>query len=141
MHHPARILNLAVVACCVAGQLAVCDFSVARDRQTLATHVKFPVIPPEARAKHLTGSGIIVVYIRANGTVQRAEVARSSGHKILDDAALAAFSQWQFIPGKLKKAEIPFTFMGKYEKPKTSNQTLESTASPCTTCLSHDQNR
>jgi protein TonB len=92
--------------------------TVAGDAKTIATHVKFPIIPPEARAKHLSGSGIILVYVRLDGTVERAEVVRSSGHKILDDAALAAFSQWQFIPGRLKKVKIPFTFTGNYEKPK-----------------------
>ena len=114
----ARTLRFALLACCVAGAFAVSHVSVAGDRVKIATHVKFPVIPPEAKAKHLSGSGIILVYIRPDGTVEKAEVARSSGHKILDDAALAAFSQWQFIPGKLRKVTIPFTFMGNYGKPK-----------------------
>jgi len=112
----ARTLRFALLACCVA--FAVSRVSVAGDAKKIATHVKFPVIPPEAKAKHLSGSGLILVYIRPDGSVEKAEVARSSGHKILDDAALAAFSQWQFIPGKLRKVTIPFTFTGNYEKPK-----------------------
>lgn len=130
----AKTLRLAVVACCAAGAFALSQASLAGDARKIATHVKFPVIPPEAKAKHLSGSGVILVHVRLDGTVVRAEVAQSSGYKILDDAALAAFSQWQFIPGRLSKAKIPFTFM----QPKTSNRTLQPTASPCTTCLSHD---
>jgi TonB family protein len=107
------------LACCIGVHLAISHDSIAGERERLATHVKFPVIPPDARAKHLSGSGVILVYIRPDGSVERAEVAQSSGHKVLDDAALAAFSQWQFIPGKLKKAKIPFTFAGKYGKPKS----------------------
>ena len=133
-----RTLRLAVLACCATGAFEVSQATFAGDAKKVATHVKFPVIPPEAKAKHLRGSGMILVHVRPDGTVERAEVARSSGHKILDDAALAAFSQWQFIPGRLRKATIPFTFTGNYEKPKTSNQSLQPTASPCTTCPSHD---
>jgi TonB family protein len=101
---------------------------LAADAKKAATHVKFPVIPPEAKAKHLSGSGVILVHVRRDGTVERAEVARSSGHKILDDAALAAFSQWEFLPGRFSIAKIPFTFTGNYENPKTSNQPLQQTA-------------
>jgi len=139
--HRTRTLRLAVVACSAAGALAVSQATLGGNAKKIATHVKFPVMPPEAKAKHLSGSGLILVHVRLNGTVERAEVARSSGHKILDDAALAAFSQWQFIPGRLSKVMIPFTFTSNYEKPKTSNQSLQPTASPCTTCPSHDYNR
>jgi TonB family protein len=132
----ARTLRFALLACCTA--FAVSHVSLAGDAKKIATYAKFPVIPAEAKAKHLSGSGFIVVYIRPDGSVEKAEVARSSGHKILDDAALGAFSQWQFIPGKLRKVRIPFTFTGNYEKPKTSNQSLQPTASPCTICPSHD---
>jgi TonB family protein len=114
----ARTVCLPVLACCVAGAFAFCDVGVAGEGKQIATHIKLPVIPPEAKAKHLSGSGFIVVYIRPDGSVEKAEVVRSSGHKILDDAALAGFSQWQFIPGKLRKIRIPFTFTGNYEKPK-----------------------
>ena len=127
-----------MLACCATGAFAVSQATLAGDAKKIATHVKFPVIPPEAKAKQLSGSGTILVHVRPDGTVERAEVARSSGHKILDDAALAAFSQWQFTPARLSKVTIPFTFTGNYEKAKTSNQSLQPTASPCTTCPSHD---
>jgi TonB family protein len=129
-----RTLWLAVLACCATGAFAVSQGALAGDAKKIATHVKFPVIPPEAKAKHLSGSGVILVRIRPDGTVERAEVAQSSGHKILDGAALAAFCQWQFIPGRLSKARIPVTFTGNYEKPRTANQSMQPTASPCAIC-------
>jgi protein TonB len=111
-----------MLACCAMSALKVSQSTLAGDAKEIATHVKFPVIPREAKTKHLGGSGVILVHVRPDGTVERAQVARSSGHRILDDAALAAFSQWQFIPGRLSKVTIPFTFTGNYEKPQTSNQ-------------------
>jgi TonB family protein len=136
--HRAQTLRLAMLACCAAGAFAVSPATLAGDTEKAATHIKYPVIPPEAKAKHLRGSGVILVHVRPDGTVERAEVARSSGHKILDDAALAAFSQWQFIPGRLSKATIPFTFTGNYEKPKASSQSQQPTATPCANCPLHD---
>jgi TonB family protein len=133
-----RTLRLAVLGCCAIGAFAVSQVTLAGDMKKFATHVKFPVIPPEAKAEHLSGSGVILLHVRPDGTVEKAEVARSSGHKILDDAALAAFSQWQFIPGKFNKATIPFTFTGNYENPKASNQLVQPTPSPCAICPSHD---
>jgi TonB family protein len=109
---------LAAIVAAIGSTLLLSHPAFADRVKGLATHVKFPVIPPEARGRHLSGSGVILVYIRPDGSVERAEVAQSSGHKILDDAALAAFSQWQFIPGRLKKVKIPFTFSGNYERPK-----------------------
>lgn len=43
--------------------------------------------PVEARRQSLFGSLLLTVSIRADGTVERIDVDRSSGHAILDDAA------------------------------------------------------
>ena len=44
--------------------------------------------PDEARRKKLYGSLILLVALRADGTIYEIKVRRSSGHKILDDAAI-----------------------------------------------------
>ena len=43
---------------------------------------------PEAARGRLYGSLLLSVTIRSDGTVERVGVHRSSGHKVLDDAAL-----------------------------------------------------
>ena len=43
--------------------------------------------PEEAKVKKLYGHLQLTVAIRADGTVERVDIIRSSGHKILDDAA------------------------------------------------------
>lgn len=43
---------------------------------------------PEAAKGRLYGSLVLYVEIRADGGIERVEVARSSGHKVLDDAAM-----------------------------------------------------
>ncbi len=44
--------------------------------------------PEEAKRRHLTGSLVLDVAIKADGSVAKIEVLRSSGHKLLDDAAI-----------------------------------------------------
>jgi len=44
--------------------------------------------PDEARRRRLAGELVISVAIRRDGTVERADIIRSSGTKLLDDAAL-----------------------------------------------------
>jgi periplasmic protein TonB len=44
--------------------------------------------PDQARREHLSGSLLLAVGIRKDGTVYRIEVRRSSGHKALDDGAI-----------------------------------------------------
>jgi TonB family protein len=70
-----------------------------------------PEYPLEARQQHLTGSGILVLHIdKTTGTVTSVEVEKSIGHKILDDAAVRAFRQWRFKPGKFTKVKIPIRY-------------------------------
>jgi protein TonB len=44
--------------------------------------------PSEARARRLYGSLLLTVAIKADGEVEQVEVTRSSGHKLLDQAAV-----------------------------------------------------
>jgi TonB family protein len=73
-----------------------------------------PDYPRAARAKGLTGSGVVVVKIdRQSGSVASASMLKSTGHEILDDAALQAFRQWHFKPIGLTTVEIPIEFTSK----------------------------
>lgn len=44
--------------------------------------------PPEAKRRNISGHLTVVVEIKPNGTLHHVEVARSSGHPLLDEAAL-----------------------------------------------------
>ena len=80
--------------------------------------------PDEARRKNLNGRLVLTVAIRKNGTLERIDIIRSSGHPVLDEAATrivelsAPFSTvpkeddeidilhitrtWQFVAGDIK---------------------------------------
>jgi protein TonB len=70
-----------------------------------------PNYPLEARPRWLTGSGIVWLNVDSRtGYVISAPVLKSTGHKILDEAALDAFRQWRFKPGKISTVRIPINF-------------------------------
>ena len=48
--------------------------------------------PAQAIQRHISGELVLDVAVRANGSVYRVKVLRSSGHKVLDDAAIRIVS-------------------------------------------------
>lgn len=74
-----------------------------------------PVYPVEAIRNEWTGVVTIAFLIGSDGLVQRTRVLKSSGHDILDSAAVEALSQCQFKPamtdGKPVAAWRPVQFV------------------------------
>lgn len=58
-----------------------------------------PDYPPAARRRGLQGTVVILVVVDEHGDVTAASVQRSSGHALLDEAALAAVRRWRFQEG------------------------------------------
>ena len=57
-----------------------------------------PRYPREARRRGVEGRVVVRVAVDAEGAASRAWVHRSSGHRMLDRAALSAVSEWRFLP-------------------------------------------
>lgn len=67
--------------------------------------------PAEARQRHLEGRGILAGQVDyETGKVISVRMEKSTGHKILDDAAVRSFRQWQFKPGLIKQFRTPVTY-------------------------------
>src|ERR1700694_3644588 len=70
-----------------------------------------PAYPREARRDHLTGRGILAGQVDIKtGFVTSVRMEKSTGYKILDDAALDAFRRWRFEPGTIRKFRTPITY-------------------------------
>jgi protein TonB len=78
--------------------------------KALAINSPRPEYPYEARSRHITGSGVCVVSVSADGTVTDATMAQSIGNPILDNSAVNAFKRWRFKAGVAPKVKIPITF-------------------------------
>ena len=93
--------------------VAVSENSKASDAaqaKHLALYAPRPEYPLAARKRHWTGAGVFACKIRSNGTVASVDVLRSTGHQMLDQAAITAFRQWRFQPGDIKAVKIPIDF-------------------------------
>ncbi len=75
-----------------------------------------PEYPASALREGITGRVVLRVTVDADGKVTAASVLTSSGHAILDDAALAGVQQWRFQPARrlgvaiAKDIAVPMTF-------------------------------
>lgn len=78
-----------------------------RAHAALARHLLYP---PEAVAQGLEGEVILLLVLNSVGSIESAEVARSSGHPLLDRAALAAARQIGALPGNPRQTLLPITF-------------------------------
>jgi TonB family protein len=93
-----------------------------------AIYTPKPVYRPEWARQGLTGKGVVLVTIdQATGKVTGARMLKSTGNKLLDGAALEAYSQWRFQPGTISQVKIPIEFANR-PKPPTAKRTLSQPA-------------
>jgi protein TonB len=59
-----------------------------------------PKYPSIARSRGWTGKVVLSVRVSASGESEGVSVSQSSGHDVLDDAAVAAVEGWRFVPAK-----------------------------------------
>lgn len=86
---------------------------MTRDQMWIASPE--PKYPTEAFKHRLTGRGLFYLKIRPNTyTVSQVTVLQSTGHKVLDAAAIEALSRWRGRSGGLMSrvdhVRVPVTF-------------------------------
>jgi protein TonB len=59
-----------------------------------------PAYPSIAIRRQWEGKVSLKVFVRADGRVGEVLVAATSGHDVLDEAAVEAVRQWRFVPAK-----------------------------------------
>lgn len=75
-----------------------------------------PVYPLAARRRGIEGTVVVRAQIQEDGHCLQANLSKSSGHEMLDKAAVAAVKQWRFVPAKQGTqtitawVEVPITF-------------------------------
>ena len=86
-----------------------------------AIYAPKPEYRPEWAKQGLTGKGVVLVTIDpATGKVSGAKMLESTGNKLLDGAALQAYSQWRFKPGSVPQVKMPIEFSNR--PPRQSSQ-------------------
>ncbi|MHB1349094.1 MAG: energy transducer TonB [Desulfobulbus sp.] len=70
-----------------------------------------PPYPEKARRRNLQGTVLLEVTVSAAGRVEGLRIKESCGHRILDQAAEAAVSRWQFEPGRKNGVPVAMTVL------------------------------
>lgn len=63
-------------------------------------HNPRPDYPAQAKRMGWEGRVVLRVEVLANGSAGAVSLAKSSGHELLDEAALEAVRRWKFVPAK-----------------------------------------
>ena len=66
-----------------------------------------PVYPEQARRRRIEGTVVLEALVNGGGSVHHLAVQASSGHPLLDEAALRAVRGWRFEPGR--RGSVPVT--------------------------------
>lgn len=66
--------------------------------------------PPEAVLRGIEGEALVQLALDPSGRILSAQLARSSGHAILDEAALRAVRSLKTVPGGGREAMLPVRF-------------------------------
>ena len=89
------------------GGLTLADTAALASRQ-IAAHLYYP---PEAVARGLEGEAQVLLFLDESGDALAARVERSSGHAILDDAAVLAARAVRSLPeGVAREVLLPVRF-------------------------------
>ncbi len=87
-----------------------------------------PVYRPEWAKQGLTGKGVVLVTIDPKtGMVTGTRMLQSTGSKLLDGAALEAYSKWRFKPGSVLQVKMPIEFASR-PRPQPSKQVQKQPA-------------
>ncbi len=106
------MLALACLACATSSRAQMTTDKLKSDdgRAVVATYAAKPDYPYWVRARHIQGTGVFQVHIRANGTVRSIDTIQSTGNVGLDQSAINAFTRWRFRVDRPTKVKIPITF-------------------------------
>jgi TonB family protein len=69
-----------------------------------------PGYPEEAQKSKVVGSGLYELRINKAGKVTEVAIVRSSGSRVLDQAARSAFIKWQFRPAVFVRVRLPVSW-------------------------------
>jgi protein TonB len=69
-----------------------------------------PGYPEEAQKSKVVGSGLYELHLNKAGKVTEVAIVRSSGSRVLDQAARSAFMKWQFRPAVFVRVRLPVSW-------------------------------
>lgn len=85
---------------------SVLSVAALREATPLYNHHPPPKYPRIARRRGYEGTVILEVLVSSSGDVSNCRIHESSGHGVLDQAALRAVRMWMFEPGRQGNSKV-----------------------------------
>jgi TonB family protein len=105
---PRLLILIAVIAASVA---PLARAQRPDELAKIAVKIVPPEYPYEARRSRIIGHGVVVGEVDyTTGKVTSVKMEKSTGNRILDQASLNAFSQWQFKPKTIRQFSTPINY-------------------------------
>ena len=105
----ALVVGLAFSGRCFAGEIPKLDQSMLLSGDFRKE--QRPDYPYEARNASMRGSGVFILNINEKtGVIESIRIKKSTGHRILDLAAMKAFITYRFKPHTPTRVWIPVSF-------------------------------
>jgi TonB family protein len=104
---PVLLLSFLVVVSAIAG--GVREYRHGEWKSVITVHPR-PEYPVEARHTGLQGEGYFRLYFGRDGRVTNVKILQSTGHYMLDDAAVAGFMQWHAKPGPRRELDTGIAY-------------------------------
>ncbi len=70
-----------------------------------------PVYPLQDKIAGRQGTAVLVAKVKQDGTVENVTLEKTSGSKMMDDSAAAAFRSWKYQPGQEGYVRLPVQFL------------------------------
>jgi TonB family protein len=107
------LVALAAIGTATSAAAQYISPELAAINRKYTTYSPTPEYSVSARARHLEGSGLFMLHLRPDGSVQYVEVLKGTGQQELDEACVSAYKRWRFrqnIAARAKKLKMPVTF-------------------------------
>ena len=105
---PVLLLSLLVVVSALCADVR--EYRRGEWKSVITAHPR-PDYPVAARRTGLQGQGYFRLYFGRDGRVTNIKVLKSTGHQMLDDAAMAGFIQWHAKPGPRRELDTPIAYV------------------------------
>ena len=103
----ALLISLSLVVSTAFGGVREREYSSADGLFVRRPPVDYPL---EARRAHQTGEGRVRLYVDTSGRITATKVLQSTGHPLLDAAAVRMFMSARAVAGPRREIDMPVSF-------------------------------
>jgi TonB family protein len=110
------VARISSLLACWIGVAAFAEPSGSAGKENTAEviYMERPNYRFELHKWHVEGTGLFLLHVRPDGSVQSVDTVQSTGNSMADGEAKAAFLRWRFRPGRSMNVKMAMTFSERH---------------------------